>query len=326
MINVYIYIYIDVVPKATFCNRVCMCPDFWNHGDYSRMVQNLSQSSSNWLMKNADQGYAVRPVVATVPDIGREMAWFFESWSWRYNVTPVICLLWLYYNFNPTTIYYTTCGTCGTFLNITRCNKYWLYIIIWYNCNYNVHVPIARIQKWNVALLTAGCTRWHVGCNRLYESGQCPWPDVQSLSTPNLRRQGRWWPMWWMRTWFCNAWVLLWIDGRKDLAKSSSQGKWLFGISLGIWIPHLKQSIWGIECFQPSFLFLITEMLDSSGDAFVTYTVVSRLDCIPCRAKIDKFGIKRPLFSRFILQLWMNDTLYPTTWSLVGIKKDSENL
>lgn len=30
-------------------------------------------------MKNADQGYAVRPVVATVPDIGREMAWFFES-------------------------------------------------------------------------------------------------------------------------------------------------------------------------------------------------------------------------------------------------------
>ena len=92
----------------------------------------------------------------------------------------------------------------------------------------------------------------------------------------------------------------------------------------------LKQSIWGIECVQPFLLVLITEMLDSSGDAFVTYTVVSRLDCIPCRAKIDKFGIKWPLFSR----------LYPTTldeWYALSIfilqhdlslasKKDSENL
>ena len=128
----YANIYIYDVSEATFCNRVCMCLHFWNRCDDSRMVQNLSQSSSNWLMKNADQGYAVRPVVATVPDIGREMAWFFESWSWRYNVTPVICLLWLEnYNFNPTRIYYTTCGTCGTFLNITICNNYYVYITVY---------------------------------------------------------------------------------------------------------------------------------------------------------------------------------------------------
>ncbi len=175
-------------------------------------------------------------------------------------------------------------------------------------------------------------------------SSSCEWSNdvglfimrqifLLNVITPNLGRKGRWWPMWWMRTWFCNALVLLWIAGRKELAKSSNQGRCSHKMS--IWASEVliwSKAFEGLDGLSLFSFFLITEMLDLSGDASVTYSVVSRLKGIPWKAKIDKFGIRRPLFSPLLVVLmalanhcgWMIRFILQHD-VCTGIKKDSDH-